>query len=82
MARRPNQLLADELATLRTLWHLYPDGALMNHDRNHARLADLIDDGYIEATESDLGVIYRLAPEKAEGLAQVTRRNAVQADQN
>jgi hypothetical protein len=82
MARRPNQLMPDALATLRVLWHLYPDAALMKAGRNHAKLAGLVEDGYIEATECDAGCIYRLAPDRAAGLARVVRSNALQADRN
>ncbi len=82
MARTPSQLMPDELATLRGLWDFYPDGVLMNAGRNHAKLAALVDDGYIEATECALGMIYRIAPKHADGLARVARSNALAAERN
>jgi hypothetical protein len=80
--RSPHELLPDELATLRSLWHLYPDSALIYHGKNHSKLDGLAQDGYIERFPTDLGVIYRLAPEHAAALARVVRANAEQADRN
>jgi hypothetical protein len=80
--RHPSELTPDELATLRTLWHLYPDEALVRHDSDHRWLEPLVEDGYIETTTYDMGVGYRLAPIHAAGLARVVGENAETAARN
>jgi hypothetical protein len=81
--RHPADLSPDELATLLELWHVYPDGVLSRHDRDHTKHDALVADGYIERAESeDVGIAYRLAPVHAAGLAKITKRIAEDAARN
>lgn len=80
--RDPDQLTPDELATMNLLWALWPDEVLMLPERDHRKLDDLVSDGYVERTEYEQGIGYRLAPEHAAGLARVAAANAEQAEMN
>ena len=80
--RSPTELSLDELATLRTLWRVYPDEILTRHDRDHRWIVPLIEDGYVESMSYAEGVGYRLAPVHAAGLARVVAENAEEASRN
>jgi hypothetical protein len=54
----------------------------MRHDRDHAWFDGLVDDGYIERTEYNVGFSYRMAVEHAEGLANVAQDLAAKAAMN
>jgi hypothetical protein len=80
--RTPAELNPDELATLRDLWHLYPSGVLVPDGDNNETLDALHHEGYVEPATIDQRTGYRMAPERAEGVADVVSRNAEQSDQN
>jgi hypothetical protein len=80
--RKPDELTPDELASLNQLWAIYPDEILMRHDRDHSRLDGLVSDGYIERTEYEHGIGYRISAERAVGLASVVDWIAEGASRN
>ncbi len=80
--RAPDDLTADELASLRVLWAVYPDAILSRRERDLGWIEKLVDEGYVEATDHPDGVAYRLAAEHAAGLARVAAAVAEEADLN
>ena len=80
--RTPDELTPDELATLLELWHVYPDEILMRPERDHAWFDGLVDDGYVERTEYDVGISYRMASQHAEDVTKVAQSLAATAAMN
>jgi hypothetical protein len=80
--RTPDELTPDELATLRDLYQVYPGEILMRHERDHAWFDGLVDGGYLERTEYDAGISYRMAPQHAEDVTKVVQSLGAKAAMN
>ena len=88
--RAPDELTADEVASLRILWSIYPDAIFWRRERDLGWIEKLVEAGYVEATDHPDGVadrlapVYadRLAPVHAAGLARVISENAEEASRN
>ena len=80
--RAPDELTADEVASLRILWSINPDAIFSRRERDLGWIEKLVEEGYVEATDQPDGVAYRLAPVHAAGLARVISENAEEASRN
>jgi hypothetical protein len=61
----------------------WPDGLLRSHDREEPEVvAGLVSEGYIEATDTNEGTMYRLAPMWAAKLEGISEDLAERASAN
>ena len=80
--RAPDELTADELASLRILWSVYPNAVFSRRERDLGWIEKLAEEGYVEATDHSDGVAYRLAPVHAAGMARIAAAVEEEAGRN